>query len=289
VLWLIAFAPPRPLTLSFVFHRDKRPIPGRIDNGGRRHAGQRASFVSPDQHRRRPGDLTGTQFTTGQASGRHAGQYLSTCLPAQAHRVDHRSQQRRDRGCEAIRQRARFDGRICPMVGPNSERRCFGSWDDVRLPPPLAARFTWGEIAVMRIVGDECRVHGCCTLHIDAIAGRAGVHRTTVQNALREAQGREPGRTAIITVQQRRRRGQRSLTNIIRIVSRAAYGLAIEGVQSRIRPRRVVLKSRTVPPPDPDRSPCRDAAHGPLLTPQPMEGLSPSEIVPSCPKSPSDV
>jgi hypothetical protein len=64
------------------------------------------------------------------------------------------------------------------------------------LPPPLAARFTWGEIAVMRIVGDECRAHGCRTLHIDAIAARAGVHRTTVQNALREAQGRE-GRPGI--------------------------------------------------------------------------------------------
>jgi hypothetical protein len=86
------------------------------------------------------------------------------------------------------------------------------------LPPPVAARFTWGEQAVMRIVGDECRVHGCCTLHIDAIAARSGVHRTTVQNALREAQGRE-GRPGIITVQERRRRGQRSLTNIIRIVS----------------------------------------------------------------------
>jgi hypothetical protein len=71
----------------------------------------------------------------------------------------------------------------------------------------------------MRIVGDECRVHGCCTLHIDAIAARSGVHRTTVQNALREAQGRE-GRPGIITVQERRRRGQRSLTNIIRIISR---------------------------------------------------------------------
>jgi hypothetical protein len=87
------------------------------------------------------------------------------------------------------------------------------------LPPPLAARFTWGEVAVMRIVGDECRARGCCTLHIDAIAARAGVHRTTVQNALREAQGRE-GRQGIVTVQERRRRGQRSLTNIIRIVSR---------------------------------------------------------------------
>src|SRR6516164_1126345 len=89
------------------------------------------------------------------------------------------------------------------------------------LPPPLAARFTWGEIAVMRIVGDECRAHGQCTLHIDAIAARAGVHRTTVQNALREAQGRGgmPG-SPIISVQERRRCGQRGLTNIIRVVSR---------------------------------------------------------------------
>ena len=89
------------------------------------------------------------------------------------------------------------------------------------LPPPLAARFTWGEIAVMRIIGDECRAKGFCDLHIDAIAARAGVHRTTVQNALREAQGRGevPG-TPIISVQERRRAGQRSLTNVISVVSR---------------------------------------------------------------------
>jgi hypothetical protein len=71
----------------------------------------------------------------------------------------------------------------------------------------------------MRIVGDECREHGVCALHIDAIAARAGVHRTTVQNALREAQGRNGGQP-IISVQERRRRGQRSLTNIIRVVSK---------------------------------------------------------------------
>jgi hypothetical protein len=84
------------------------------------------------------------------------------------------------------------------------------------LPPPLAARFTWGEIAVMRIIGDECRAKGYCDLCIDAIAARAGVHRTTVQNALREAQGRGevPG-TPIISVQERRRPGQKSLTNVI--------------------------------------------------------------------------
>jgi len=73
----------------------------------------------------------------------------------------------------------------------------------------------------MRIIGDECRAHGCCFLHIDTIAARAGVHRTTVQNALREAQGKGdvPG-APIITVQERRRPGQRSLTNIIKIVSK---------------------------------------------------------------------
>jgi|SRR6516164_3336642 len=89
------------------------------------------------------------------------------------------------------------------------------------LPPHLAARFTWGEQAVMRIVGDECRQYGTCSLHVDAIAARAGVHRTTVQNALREAQGRGPiPGQPIVVVQERRRRGQRSLTNVIRIVSK---------------------------------------------------------------------
>jgi len=89
------------------------------------------------------------------------------------------------------------------------------------LPPAIAARFTWGEIAVMRIVGDECRAKGFCDLHIDAIAGRAGVHRTTVQNALREAQGKGevPG-SPIITDQERRRPGQRSLTNVIHNISK---------------------------------------------------------------------
>jgi len=73
----------------------------------------------------------------------------------------------------------------------------------------------------MRIVGDECRDHGECRLHIDAIAARAGVHRTTVQNALREAQGKgDTPNTPIVRVQERRRPGQRSLTNVISIVSR---------------------------------------------------------------------
>jgi hypothetical protein len=83
------------------------------------------------------------------------------------------------------------------------------------MPPALAARFTQAEMAAFRIVSDEVRHHGVCALHIDAIAARAGTCRTTVKNALREAR-----RLNLVTVQERRRRGQRSLTNIIHIISR---------------------------------------------------------------------
>jgi hypothetical protein len=54
---------------------------------------------------------------------------------------------------------------------------------------------------MLRIIGDEVLARGC-DLHIDAIAARAGVCRTTTQNALRMA--RQLG----LTLQERRRRGQ---------------------------------------------------------------------------------
>jgi hypothetical protein len=128
------------------------------------------------------------------------------------------------------------------------------------LPPAMAARFTWGEQAVMRIVGDECRAKGSCDLCIDAIAARAGVKRTTVQNALREAQGKgeEPG-APLIRVQERRRPGQKSLTNIVSIVSKRwrdwlykgpRYATAAPGgvgSKSSVRPIRVNSKREDRP------------------------------------------
>jgi hypothetical protein len=83
------------------------------------------------------------------------------------------------------------------------------------MPPALAARFTVGELAALRIISDEVRLHGVCGLHIDAIAARAGTCRTVVKNALREAR-----RLGMVTITERRRRGQRSLTNVIHIISR---------------------------------------------------------------------
>lgn len=83
------------------------------------------------------------------------------------------------------------------------------------MPPTLACRFTTGELAVLRIVADESKQHGGCRLHLDAIAARAGVCRSTAQNALRQAR-----LLGLLTVLERRRRGRPSLTNVVRIVSR---------------------------------------------------------------------
>lgn len=83
------------------------------------------------------------------------------------------------------------------------------------LPPQLAAHFTIGELSVLRIVGDECRDRGVCDRCLAELAARAGVGKSTVRNALRTA-----ARLGLLTLQERRRRGQRSLTNIVTIVSK---------------------------------------------------------------------
>lgn len=83
------------------------------------------------------------------------------------------------------------------------------------MPPQLAAQFTLAELAALMIVRDEVRARGCCDRSIAEIAARAGVGRTTVQNALRLA-----ARLCLVIVQERRRDGQKNLPNVIRIVSR---------------------------------------------------------------------
>lgn len=57
------------------------------------------------------------------------------------------------------------------------------------MPPALASRFTAGQLAVLRIVGDEIARKGACGLCVDAIAARAGVSRRLAQGAIRLAEG----------------------------------------------------------------------------------------------------
>ncbi|MCJ2009175.1 hypothetical protein [Methylobacterium sp. J-092] len=83
------------------------------------------------------------------------------------------------------------------------------------MPPALAARFTTGQLAALRIVGDEIAAKGVCGLCIDAIAARAGVCRRLAQTAIRLAAG-----DGLITVQERRHQGRKSDPNLIRMISR---------------------------------------------------------------------
>ena len=83
------------------------------------------------------------------------------------------------------------------------------------LPPALAARFTTGQLAVLKIVGEEVARGGACELCLDAIAARAGVCRRLAQIAIRLAEG-----DGLLMVKARPYRGRKSDTNVIRILSR---------------------------------------------------------------------
>ncbi|KQP91553.1 hypothetical protein [Methylobacterium sp. Leaf117] len=83
------------------------------------------------------------------------------------------------------------------------------------LPPQLAARFTEGQRAVLRIVGDEVAAKGVCGLCIDAIAARAGVCRRLAQGALRLAAG-----DGLVTIEERRHQGRKNSPNLVRVISR---------------------------------------------------------------------
>jgi hypothetical protein len=67
----------------------------------------------------------------------------------------------------------------------------------------------------LRIVSDEVREKGHCDRTLGEIAARAGIGRTTAQNAMRLAAA-----MGLLTVQERRREGQKNLPNVVRVVSR---------------------------------------------------------------------
>lgn len=87
-------------------------------------------------------------------------------------------------------------------------RRLASCWP---VPPHLAGHFTQCQLAALRIVADEIKRHGYCDLFIDKIAALAGTCRTIVRYALRKAKD-----LRLLTVEERPRRGQKSLTNIVR-------------------------------------------------------------------------
>jgi len=78
----------------------------------------------------------------------------------------------------------------------------------------MAAKFTVSELAVLRVVADEVAEKGVCSRTLAELSARAGCCRSTAQNALRAA-----AKGGLITIEERRRRGQKNLSNLIRITS----------------------------------------------------------------------
>src|SRR5215210_5272306 len=113
------------------------------------------------------------------------------------------------------------------------------------MPPALACKFTVSELAVLRIIGDEVRQHGCCDRCVDEIAARAGVCRRMVQNAIREA-----ARLGLLTIEERRREGRRNLPNVVRIVSKEWASWLIRGGQSSRSSAELLIGVKKITPTD---------------------------------------
>ena len=118
----------------------------------------------------------------------------------------------------ALSQAAPASARRRPPRSPDRQaslerrRRCAASG---ALPPQLAAMFTVAESAALSVIAFEVRKAGACTLCVDAIAAKAGVSRSSVGNAIRLAE-----RLGFLQRVERRRAGQRSETNILKVASR---------------------------------------------------------------------
>ena len=81
------------------------------------------------------------------------------------------------------------------------------------MPPHLAAGFTTGELAVLKVISDEWLAHGACDRSLNELAARAGVCHSLAKRAVRLAE-----LDGLFTVQRRPRSGRKHLTNIIRII-----------------------------------------------------------------------
>ncbi len=82
------------------------------------------------------------------------------------------------------------------------------------LPPDLRLYYTEGQRSVLCVLGGEVKRQGFCNRPLDQIGALAGVCRTTVQTTMHEAR-----RLGHIKFTERPRRGRKSLTNLVEMVS----------------------------------------------------------------------
>lgn len=158
-------------------------------------------------------------------------------LPGEAHTGRDTPQDRQNRQRTGVGSRPRTDASL------ERRRRWAASG---RLPPTLAARFTLAEQAVLALIAAETARWGDCRLAIEHLASLAGVSRSTVKSAIREAR-----KLGLLTVEERRLTGFRNDTNVVRIVSpewTAWLRLARKGIADRDPLGRGVVKRHPLSP-----------------------------------------
>jgi hypothetical protein len=84
------------------------------------------------------------------------------------------------------------------------------------VPPELVDQFTQGEHAVITVVAGEIARAGACTWCLDRVAAVAGVCKTLARAAIRKARN-----VGLLYSMERRRRGQKSLTNVVKVLRRS--------------------------------------------------------------------
>jgi hypothetical protein len=114
---------------------------------------------------------------------------------------------------------SRFRPRPCRKRRTDEERvkarhrkRVLGS--SSAMPDTMRQNYTEGERAALFVISSEIKRQGYCDLSNDEIGDRAGVRRTTVQNALHQARF-----LGHLNITERPQRGAKNLTNIIKITS----------------------------------------------------------------------
>lgn len=114
----------------------------------------------------------------------------------------------------------RFQGRFArprPQRSPDRERSIqrrrtlAATWP---MPPTMAGMLTTSQVAYARIVSDEVHRMGRCELTLDEIAARGGMCRKTAKRAQDRLAELE-----WIKVHHRPVRGQKHLSNVVRVVS----------------------------------------------------------------------
>lgn len=137
------------------------------------------------------------------------------------------------------------------------------------LPPAIAAHFTQGEAAAMKVVGDEVGRRGYCDKSLGEIAARAGVSRSTVQNALRQAV-----ELGLVVVLVRPRAGQPNDTNLVRVVSLELAAWLRRGRVQNARPHGKDI-NRKAPAPT-SSGPCGLASRARVSAPTAVDGGPPA-------------